>query len=749
MKKLASLLLAVTILLSLALPAGAAFQDVTDSETAREVAVLQMMGVINGTSATTFSPNGPLTRAQFCKMAVIVLGRGDEEPLYRNRTIFPDVLSNHWARGYINLAVSVTIGGSEDGTGATQLIRGMGDGTFRPDRNITYAEAVTILLRMLGYSDLDAGMNWPNGYLELAANIGLTSGMNLSANQSLTRAQAAHLFNALLLADQKSGSPYYNQLGTPETGVVLTNANAEAEDGTTGAMGTSDGVYKTVTGIVPPELVGSRGVLVKDSGGRARAFLPTGRQETVVVDTAQAAYLTDRSGNRYTLTDSTPTYTTTASSTYKDTWMELRCGAQVTLYFSEGGQVEGLYRSTVSADTAMVARTSSGNPFAALVEGASDYTVYRDGSPATVSDIALYDVGTYDPVSRILSVSSAKITGRYDDVSPNLQSPQTVTVMGAELPVMPMAIDDLAKFDLGDTFTLLLTSDGQVAGAVSTQDCRADNLGVVNDNGVMLLNGIQVSGSDSDFDKGHLVRVSSSGANKVSLSRVSGSGGRGTLNVAERTVGDTAVNGSCRIFEQAGDGAVMREISWDDLLVETVPASQITYARRDAKGRVDLMILNDVTGDMYTYGIIRQGEPQPGGQGTTMAYENRTVELRNKDHSSTPIRLISNMSLPKNRMAGLVAGDGGSLGMDKVVASVSLIEQEGIRRSDFTTRDGVTYVLVRSQEMVVSEDVQCYNRRTGTWFDSLDEARAFSDDLTVYYDRPAEDGGKVRIVVAE
>ena len=152
---------------------------------------------------------------------------------------------------------------------------------------------------------------------------------------------------------------------------------------------------------------------------------------------------------------------------------------------------------------------------------------------------------------------------------------------------------------------------------------------------------------------------------------------------------------------------------------------------------------------MYTYGIIRQGEPQPGGQGTTMAYENRTVELRNKDHSSTPIRLISNMSLPKNRMAGLVAGDGGSLGMDKVVASVSLIEQEGIRRSDFTTRDGVTYVLVRSQEMVVSEDVQCYNRRTGTWFDSLDEARAFSDDLTVYYDRPAEDGGKVRIVVAE
>ena len=214
MRKLVSLLLVAAVLLSMAVPAGAAFTDITDSKTRQEVAVLQMMGVINGTSDTTFSPNGTLTRAQFCKMAVIAMGLGDEEPLYRNRTIFPDVRSGHWARGYINLAVSIDIGAGEDGSGGTKLIRGMGDGTFRPDRAITYAEALTILLRMLGYSDADAGMNWPKGYLELGARIGLTSGMELEASQPLNRAQAAHLFTAMLAATQKNGSAYYNQLGS-------------------------------------------------------------------------------------------------------------------------------------------------------------------------------------------------------------------------------------------------------------------------------------------------------------------------------------------------------------------------------------------------------------------------------------------------------------------------------------------------------------------------------------------------------
>ena len=164
MKKLISLLTLVAAVLTLVLPA-AAFSDIGDAETARAVAVLQMMGVIDGVDEQRFVPNGTLTRAQFCKMAVVLKGDGDQEPLYRNRTIFPDVRSTHWARGYINLAVSKPIKPATESESAVYMIRGTGDGTFQPDRPITYAESVAILLRLLGWTDADAGINWPQGYI--------------------------------------------------------------------------------------------------------------------------------------------------------------------------------------------------------------------------------------------------------------------------------------------------------------------------------------------------------------------------------------------------------------------------------------------------------------------------------------------------------------------------------------------------------------------------------------------------------
>ena len=51
--------------------------------------------------------------------------------------------------------------------------------------------------------------------------------------------------------------------------------------------------------------------------------------------------------------------------------------------------------------------------------------------------------------------------------------------------------------------------------------------------------------------------------------------------------------------------------------------------------------------------------------------------------------------------------------------------------------------------------MQVYNDATDSWYTAEDAkenlrlALAFSDELTAYYDRAPEDGGKVRIVVAK
>ena len=77
---------------------------------------------------------------------------------------------------------------------------GAGDGRFYPDRAITFGEAVTILMRVLGYgnSDVAAGASWYDGYVAVARSSGLADGLSLGGGASITRGQAAILFYNLL-----------------------------------------------------------------------------------------------------------------------------------------------------------------------------------------------------------------------------------------------------------------------------------------------------------------------------------------------------------------------------------------------------------------------------------------------------------------------------------------------------------------------------------------------------------------------
>ena len=751
-KKFLSLLLSAALVLAMVLPASAAFTDIQDSQLQKQVSVLQMLGVIGGTSASTFSPNGTLSRAQFCKMAVVLLGRENEEPLYRNRTIFPDVKSNHWARGYINLAVSVDVGGStgENGqtTGGVKLIRGMADGTFQPDRAITYAEAVTILMRVLGYSDTDAGMNWPTGYLQLAAKLNVTDGLSgLNANSSLTRAQAATMFYQALFAKTKDGSPYYQKLGTAKTGVILTGNNGKLEDGSTGGLVTSDGnVYKLANGAsAPAELVGQRGMLLLRSQDNAvLTFLPQGTQKTVSVDKAEAAWFTDDTGHRYTIGPTTPVYTPNESTTYEKLWMDLRGGSVLTVYYNDTGKIESAYYSMgASSDTAMIAKSLSngGNPFGALLNGAVNYKIYRDGNPATVADIQEFDVGIYDATARVLQVSSAKLTGTYDNVEPNEKSPVKVTMLGMTFELMTQAQRDMAKFKLGDRVTLLLTADGRVAGVRSASEVESSNVGILEkaDGGdveVKLLSGLTIKSkaSNTAAQQGQLVTVSSKDLFSVYVSPVTSSNVSGSLDVASGKVGNLSLSTSCRIYDQAGGGQLV-EVSLDDLALPTVPNNKITYAYRNASGRIDVLVLNDVTGDGYTYGKVSYGDQDDVTVGVK-------VVLTNGEGTKTAVGAVN---VPGTGWGGIAfSGDG-----TKAMATVPLKTKANVHRSAFTERDGKTYVTLGDQELRVSDKVQCYNSTTGQWLEDLETARAFAERLTVYYDRNANEGGKVRVVVVE
>ena len=779
-------------------PASAAgtsgFTDIADARTADAAEMLRLLGVVDGTGGTSFKPGGTLSRAEFCKMTVEIMGRGDEEPAQRSRTIFTDVGPTYWARGYVNLASSITIGGGtgEDASAGTRLIMGVGDGTFQPNRPITYGEAVTILMRVLGYSDGDVatGTNWYDGYVGLSQSSGLADGLTISGGDNITRGQAAILFYNLLFTESKGGDQIYLTTlgGSLENNAIILSTNATADDGTTGSVLTTSGTYKTDRATFDETLNGTRGQLVLDKEKKLLAVLPeegSTLRSVTVMGTPEANAIPVLGDETISVTLQTPVYKSDSQSadTYENVWTSLRSGTPLKLCFNGSGQLDYIYMSAggavVSDDNVLVAKnkpSGTSNPFASLSDGKTPQ-IFKNGIPADLTDLRQYDVGTYDAGSNTLFVSDLKLTGLYENAYPNSNAPSTVTVMGAEFSVLPSAIPDLAQFKVGDRMTLLLTTTGQVAGAVSTDVAKSNAVGVakVTAGGegsdgtaeITLLDGlITLKGSTTGSEKlnGYLVTVSSGRRGYLTLSRVNGKGASGILNLTTGRVGTKALSEGARFFEQVGNGELV-EIERSDITVDTVPANKITYVGYDWAGRVDKLVLDDVTGDRYDYGMIyyrpagpqdvENAVPDPDTGKVPQTYQNGEIRVTNGSGQQSYV--VGSVEGAKSGRYGGIAGSLDTLnGKHRLAGYVPLTSADGIRRSQIDT----STMVLTTNEMVlpISSQVQIYSEATGGWYtvskdasakDNLERALAFSNDMTVYYDRTPGEGGKVRIIVLE
>ena len=776
----AALLVGMMILPPASAAGNSAFTDITDPAQANAAEMLRLLGVVNGTGGGAFRPAGTLTRGEFCKMTVEIMGRGDEEPAQRSRTIFTDVGSTHWARGYINLAASITVGGSsgsggEGAAAGTRLIMGVGDGSFQPDRVITCGEAVTILMRVLGYGDGDVagGLNWYDGYMGLASSAGLLDKLNLTGASTISRGQAAILFYNLLFAKTKgSDSLYLTGLGCKvEDGGILLDVNATLA-GSNSAVKTSTGTYKTDRTGMDESMEGMQGDVVLDKNDKLLAFQPKENITSRAVNVAEWAYNEVRltGGETLELDPQSDVYQDGEKKTYEQLWQDLKPGTPATFYYTAEGKVDYVFlRSASASDTAMVARSKpSGNPFTALAGGESNYQIYKNGMPATVNDIRQYDVATYDSGAKVMNISDLRLTGMYENVYPNTDTPATIWVMGVKLQVLPCATEDLRNFKIGDTLTVLLTSDGKVAGAVTTAAAKSNAVGYVesiDEEGkatVQLLNSVlgKVEGQTS-YRKdsatkmmGELVTVSSYKLGQITLTRLTGGSSgsvTGKLDVVGRTLGGTALADNVAVYEKVGPSK-LQPIKYSQITCTSVPASKILYAGKDYAGRYNVLVLDDVTGDLYTYGFMSKGSMETSSSMGPIV--NSTVIVTTTgEGEGTKLELVGGVDVPRDAVGGIVASLNTLEGKNKVAGHVFLKELDGVRRSAFDMK--AKTVTTTDMVLPISDNVVCYNKTTKQWFTdedpmtNLNQARAFSDNMTLYYDRAPEDGGKVRMVVVQ
>lgn len=83
------------------------------------------------------------------------------------------------------------------------IIQGYGNGKFGPTASITYQDALTMVVRTLGYTGLD----WPWGYIQKAVELGLTDGITgVAYTDELTRGEVAQIIYNALFATTKNGT---------------------------------------------------------------------------------------------------------------------------------------------------------------------------------------------------------------------------------------------------------------------------------------------------------------------------------------------------------------------------------------------------------------------------------------------------------------------------------------------------------------------------------------------------------------
>ena len=679
-KRILTWLLAVGMLASLlTVPAGAAnatrFSDVADNYTATAIETLRLMGVLDGYSDGTFRPNAALTRAQFCKMAVYAMDGSSELGRYSTVTIFPDVKPSFWASSYINMAAKKGV------------IAGFADGKFKPNQTVTAGQAVTILMRGLGYKDENMGGVWPQGYMAEAKTCGLLKSTGItSAYSALTRGQAAKLFLNLFEAKRGTGEGavvlFNYTLGEDE--VYLTNL--DAGKGTITVSGTSK-PYTMAHPVTSTSLIGSKGKVVLNSAGEILTFLP----------------VTGGSG------------------------------------ISNAAVIIGANGSALGLDS---------------LTGGSGYTIYKNGSPASAADLKKYDVATYSAATNSVVVCDTKVSVYYEDCTPSPSNPTTITVLeGTELNVLPTAVESLSQFKPGQQMILLLTADGQVAGAVApnTSGARSNALAVVDASGGMqLICGntlVKINGSGSGYENSvvSVTSIKSGGKAALSLRAVSGKVS-GDLDVQAGTLGGKKLAANAMIF----DGG--KQVALAELSKSGVRASQISYARTNWAGEVDLIVLNNSQSDREIYGraVVKRttGQewvPYPGHEddeeqkdGVNGSYKetsSQTITIQTAGKTYGPIDSANNVS------SGTFVAVKIKTTANNTLMFTSFDTMSKLSNISSGAWIGKTAVNYGGRTYEVPSDVQCYNADTGKWMEDLDAAKNYGGTMNLYaYD------GVIRIV---
>lgn len=190
-KRILALVLAVMMVATSVVAISAAEADEKVVYNAEAITRLNKLGIFQGYNAEDMGADDDVTRAQMA--------------LFTGRVLTGKVESNYW-ESYVNDTTFEDIDEIADYyVGAISyayengVVIGKSDVAFDPNGNVTYQEALTMVVRSLGYT----GLSYPNGFINKAMKLGLTNGIaNVAYGDAAVRGVIATiLYNALYAED--------------------------------------------------------------------------------------------------------------------------------------------------------------------------------------------------------------------------------------------------------------------------------------------------------------------------------------------------------------------------------------------------------------------------------------------------------------------------------------------------------------------------------------------------------------------
>jgi hypothetical protein len=424
---------------------------------------------------------------------------------------------------------------------------------------------------------------------------------------------------------------------------------------------------------------------------------------------------------------------------------------------NDSGAVD--YASIISDNMYGPYTVTSSNWAGELGMNASALTIYKNGSLVNASDINTYDILYYSQSKGTVWVYDDKVTGVYEDASPSQNAVTSVTVSGTsytlESSAAFAALSSTGSLKIGTSVTLLLGKNGGVADAVAATKINAGTTVYVTDTGTktytnssgkeytsFYFKGIKPNGTEIEYtttqtwiEPGDMLSIRFDASGNMSLGSAKAGGNiYGVADADLSLIGSTSIAANATILDtNLGNYA---KTSMERLDGVKFVSGDVLYYEASG-GKITALILNDVTGDTGSYGVVTAASSKETSSSVSGTYQYMIDGIT---------QTLSVTNTAYNINAGAAAK---FYGVSGEISKISSLKPTGSKIKNFTAAELTVNDTIGTYP--ISSNVVIYSKATGSFkLSTLSEAIAAYQNKTsvsFYYDKEPSRGGCIRVIV--